>query len=1147
MARKRVNPLEEVAQTSVKNHSGKKSKIDVIETISKTIQSLPVNVQSSLAHLRTVRTILFEVNETCILQAFECALARSSPVLLESNLNNRSSVLELALSALCDNTLGFHSEHPKSFCNLKQKLAKIIVEYILSTETCINYLDVSLNSVFLAIPLDPVISAPLIDWLQSPEGRSIKIPTNNSCKFLSLLRQKKIEHSNRNIVENFRSNIINTYDWESFHPLLVETLKFMRESDEDRSRIWTLLQENFKIDHLKYSNRILATQPLSFRKIKRIILKNFAGLKSISNDPSDWCLFIQLISCSKNFDDFFVEKNFYQNFNKIMDTDVNSISFRISSLLTAIASHDRNTFMTIIDSNPSLLRLSAKHIFSINDISSREFVDKMVQSMARGHFNWRLIEGIPPSVLYPYRASFMTVLDVLDHLDSFKVDFGFGNLPKLFKLVQALALESLNNWGDGSIWASLSILGRKLVASTNSATRCQGIAFILALLNHVQSFCHTDIKNPSVADDIPSCSQYTGKQSISFESSPQGQLLITLFDSQFNSSNFDSHSTNLLCRALIVGEDSIFPLQPGFDERIPKCKSSEKNCLKPSTAESNISSITSEVLIWINTRISNIFERFFVKECSHLHKTGDDSELAFAIDEPAIYLSLLPSVPFSASLPWILALLSRTESEIHQGRVDNIDALLGCPFLVPTSVAVYDLNGLNCEKNEARQSNSWEKDVDSIQLVLSTFATLIDAFWREEESSEKCISRLRMFSVLPNLCSTVKSVSKGLGMACSMAGVSSTLKNTLDSLDTSTGVKMKNITTSHNQNGSPTEFMMRSLILIDPKILLYFREYDAQVIDSIIEKQPSLARWSDEQMVKFCTLHGGDMSLKIYERFIDELRRRNNPNVRLLALQLLNSRTVLNEEACLIMKILGNECTEEVVSKALDYIISREDGEDASIKLAFEFAPASLLQTSLYSTLMNVESPCSANLKQRVLVFEAILHGLTSRFLSSIADLESIARLFECAVKDVRNNDLCAQALHETLFRHGKILIDNSLFGKTGILILTKTFKTNKNQVIEILRVIQKSTRILQIMCDHYKINKGHQSRSMGVLIPGMRRALERVPLHVKQILQANECLSAFWMGNLKHRSLDGNEISSSKVLVVEDLDNDDNSVMHDS
>ena len=45
--------------------------------------------------------------------------------------------------------------------------------------------------------------------------------------------------------------------------------------------------------------------------------------------------------------------------------------------------------------------------------------------------------------------------------------------------------------------------------------------------------------------------------------------------------------------------------------------------------------------------------------------------------------------------------------------------------------------------------------------------------------------------------------------------------------------------------------------------------------------------------------------------------------------------------------------------------------------------------------------------------------------------------------------------------------------------------------------------------------------------MPLLKKSLEELLLGVKQILDANQCGSAFWLGNLKHRDLDGREIAS--------------------
>ena len=50
---------------------------------------------------------------------------------------------------------------------------------------------------------------------------------------------------------------------------------------------------------------------------------------------------------------------------------------------------------------------------------------------------------------------------------------------------------------------------------------------------------------------------------------------------------------------------------------------------------------------------------------------------------------------------------------------------------------------------------------------------------------------------------------------------------------------------------------------------------------------------------------------------------------------------------------------------------------------------------------------------------------------------------------------------------------------------------------------------------------------SLTRFVPGMRKSLESLVFRVKAMMAANRCTQAFWMGNLKNRDLQGEELLS--------------------
>lgn len=72
------------------------------------------------------------------------------------------------------------------------------------------------------------------------------------------------------------------------------------------------------------------------------------------------------------------------------------------------------------------------------------------------------------------------------------------------------------------------------------------------------------------------------------------------------------------------------------------------------------------------------------------------------------------------------------------------------------------------------------------------------------------------------------------------------------------------------------------------------------------------------------------------------------------------------------------------------------------------------------------------------------------------------------------------------------------------------------------------------MLCSHWKSQRHPR---LSKQIPKMKKILEMALIRIKQMLEANNCQSAFWVGNLKHRDLDGKEICSQVPIVLEEAE----------
>ncbi|XP_078207752.1 Fanconi anemia group D2 protein isoform X5 [Callithrix jacchus] len=81
-----------------------------------------------------------------------------------------------------------------------------------------------------------------------------------------------------------------------------------------------------------------------------------------------------------------------------------------------------------------------------------------------------------------------------------------------------------------------------------------------------------------------------------------------------------------------------------------------------------------------------------------------------------------------------------------------------------------------------------------------------------------------------------------------------------------------------------------------------------------------------------------------------------------------------------------------------------------------------------------------------------------------------------------------------------------------------------REDALSLLETFQLDTRLLHHLCGHSKI---HQDTRLTQHVPLLKKTLELLVCRVKAMLTLNNCREAFWLGNLKNRDLQGEEIIS--------------------
>uniref|UniRef100_H0Z8Q1 FA complementation group D2 n=1 Tax=Taeniopygia guttata TaxID=59729 RepID=H0Z8Q1_TAEGU len=106
------------------------------------------------------------------------------------------------------------------------------------------------------------------------------------------------------------------------------------------------------------------------------------------------------------------------------------------------------------------------------------------------------------------------------------------------------------------------------------------------------------------------------------------------------------------------------------------------------------------------------------------------------------------------------------------------------------------------------------------------------------------------------------------------------------------------------------------------------------------------------------------------------------------------------------------------------------------------------------------------------------------------------------------------------LSKYGRLFVE--AFLKLAMPLLDHSFKKHTDDVQSLLKTLQMSTRQLHHMCGHSKI---HQDIGLTNHVPLLKKSLEQFVYRVKAMLAFNHCQEAFWVGILKNRDLQGEEI----------------------
>ncbi|XP_022104971.1 Fanconi anemia group D2 protein-like isoform X2 [Acanthaster planci] len=150
-------------------------------------------------------------------------------------------------------------------------------------------------------------------------------------------------------------------------------------------------------------------------------------------------------------------------------------------------------------------------------------------------------------------------------------------------------------------------------------------------------------------------------------------------------------------------------------------------------------------------------------------------------------------------------------------------------------------------------------------------------------------------------------------------------------------------------------------------------------------------------------------------------------------------------------------------------------------------------------------------------------------------------RVFHILISLIKEFD--ARANLTSALKYGGIFIE--LFLRHAMLLLDKLFPSHREDVMGLLKTLQQCTRSMHHIGSHSKVIK---DVSLNKHVPAVKRNLESFVYRVKAMLTLHKCQEAFWVGNLKNRDLQGEEILSQQTndSVSEQGDGNNDSDDHD-
>lgn len=697
-----------------------------------------------------------------------------------------------------------------------------------------------------------------------------------------------------------------------------------------------------------------------------------------------------------------------------------------------------------------------------------------------------------PGLLMRHSSALKVV--VLDHLDRLTL----ANIRLYYICLLRLALWAARQ-GDASLWSELQVLLRKQITSLDSQVRWYGAAALLALA-HVLG---TD--DIGVDSEEATCSQAPRQN----YNQKYVESLMVLFDAALNLGHSNLGSFIFLCEQFQV----------------------EKLDLT--------------IVRHFNKRLSLLFEEKAIVE---LRSSKCTLEHNLDGDEVLIGISLTPST-ITLAIPHLFKLLAITEKRINNGNLDSVDALLGCPLLI--------------------------EDEDGSDLIVGNWLrVLLNSFSDQDdrEVQDKCCARLNLLADLVE-----KRIPRTDGNYKTSLKESVRMTGSPELVDFVSGSKICGINgvTSRSRKRMQTRDQTNVLIPLEPIVFVkYLSSAQGMSFAFLLSELPrsKLSGWDDQQLSsvlnsllsKLPTNKSSDsdelqsLNLTVENCNYDDHQFKVLSTIVLLCAE-INQRD--NSDLSSIMESINSKIDASKLSglclvKLLELPLLRGEvgGWASSCEAAIEyvFEDGSAVEAStileriltlhkgdieLIELLLNRFAEVTVGGKGRAIA----IYGELFKALAIVTPLDTLTAaqragsVFEQLVSFGRQN-VEDEEYVELLLKFARLFLER--FTRNGIALFSSNFISYRTAIIESLRTLQGATRALQIVCNHVK---GHRAPRM--TLPPLRRALEKLLFAVKGLLQDNHCLRAFWVGNLKHRAIDGAEASSQVQILGDSTEEEEDDI----